>query len=397
MFRRLWMIPLLSGLPAAVTSCGPPAPAPAEVATAAVDGAELDGGALLEALERRVAESIGRLRESAVALEYAALDAPSDVRRVATGVVVNDRGDVLSVRIDSPPSEAPIVARDAVGGRHPVRWIASDVDTGLTLLRIDPGVARPVQAAGRRPRLGSQVLVIGNPFGLGHSVIRGQVAGLDRRVDVGPRPLGRLIQVDAALHPGDSGALVGNLSGEWLGLIRSGLAIPGAEHAVDHDLGFAVTAHDALWIAEQLGIHHRVDRAYLGVRFHPDEAGSSRGALLGGVVDDTPAARAGLREGDRVVAFEGHPIESPGDLTDWLDRTLAHTDATLDYLRGSKRDRLTLRTARRPPPAHHVRVTPARARTVEGDSPAAPSREFTERIEGLERRLRRLEKESPKE
>lgn len=387
--RFLRRIPLL-GLLATLASCGVPAQGPVPDAepraTAMSGGDEGSGSALLEEIERRVAESIARLRESAVALEYAAADAPSGVRRVATGVVVNERGDVLSIRIDAPPKSAPIVARDASGGRHPARWVAADTETGLTLLRIDPGVARPVLPAAKKPRLGSQVLVIGNPFGLGHSVIRGQVAGLDRRVDVGPRPLGGLIQVDAALHPGDSGALVANLRGEWLGLIRSGLAIPGAERAVDHDLGFAIPARDALWIAQQLGTRFRVDRAYLGVRFDPAAWDAPVGALLGGVVANTPAARAGLKEGDRVVAFGGHPIDSPGDLTDQLDRTLAHSETIVEVVRGTRRERLTLHTTSRPPLDHAPAASSARAK--ESDA---------ERLEGLERRVHRLEKDLSKD
>src|SRR4051812_25172216 len=138
MLRCLWLVPL-SGLPALLSSCGPPVPAPAEVSasTSGPGVAELDGNELLEEIERRVAESIARLRESAVALEYAAPDAPSGDRRVATGVVVNERGDVLSIRIDSPPSAVPILARDASGGRHRASWIAADAETGLTLLRIE--------------------------------------------------------------------------------------------------------------------------------------------------------------------------------------------------------------------------------------------------------------------
>ena len=61
---------------------------------------------------------------------------------------------------------------------------------------------------------------------MGHSVSRGHVAGLDRALELGDRQLGGLIQIQAPLYPGDSGAAVVNLHGEWLGLIRSGLATP---------------------------------------------------------------------------------------------------------------------------------------------------------------------------
>ena len=106
---------------------------------------------LLDELERRVAEVSARARESAVALEYSAADAPSGARRVATGVVVDAQGDVLSIRIDRPPAAAPIVARDASGRRLPVQWVAEDPETGLTLLRIEARHARPTRAT-RRPR-----------------------------------------------------------------------------------------------------------------------------------------------------------------------------------------------------------------------------------------------------
>ena len=198
--------------------------------------------ATVERMERRVAAAIGRARESVVALEYTAIDAPPDTRRGATGVVINNGGEVLSVRIDQPASlpapvvdghKAVIVARDFEGRRHRAHWVAADPETGLTLLRLPSRTVRPIRAATDGPNLGSLVFVVGNPFGMGHSVSRGHVAALERALELGSRQLGGLIQIQAPLYPGDSGGAVVNLQGDWLGLIRSGLARPKSESASD--------------------------------------------------------------------------------------------------------------------------------------------------------------------
>src|SRR5271166_1264776 len=358
--------------------------------------------AALEQLERQMSAGMIRARDSVVALEYTALEGPPGSRRLATGVVINSRGDVLSVRIDPPSSStssAPglistgsgatgsttIVAHDASGRRHPAHWVAADPETGLTLLQIAPRAVRPIQIAAEEPTLGSQVFVVGNPFGLGHSVSRGHIAGLDRALKLGSRQLGGLIQVQAPLYPGDSGAVVANLRGQLLGLIRSGLAIPAAAKdraERDNDFGFALAVRDVLWVADQLRARGHVDRAYLGVRLEPDAGphpipdGDAllEGALLLEVMAGTPAALAGLRAGDAIVAVDGQPVRSPPDLTDRLDRLPAQSMIRLDVVRGRGPQRqhmtLALRTSSRTEAGTQAGLSPTPGSSV--GQPAPP-------------------------
>jgi len=393
----------------------------------------------LESLERRVAAGMERARESVLALEYKAAGAPPGARRVATGVVIDARGSVLSIRIDQPaePSRsanderddtnesedeneepARIVARDAFGRRHLAEWLADDPDTGLTLLRIPSGAPPPIQAAAEAPALGSRVFVVGNPFGLGQSVSRGRISGLNRSLELHSRPLNGLIQVQTPLFPGDSGAVVADFRGRWLGLIRGGLAPPSAEGDParrGNDLGFAIPAEQALWIASRLRDQGKVDRAYLGVRLEPDSdseadaAPEREGARLRGVLPDTPAARGGLQVGDRIVSFDGQPIRSALDLTERLDRSPARARVRLEIVRNEETERhrdatLWIETGSRPEPilppvgsaldvvsTAATIVEPPRAAELQPTLPSA----VLERLEQLEKRIERLEGAAP--
>ncbi|MGC8641334.1 MAG: S1C family serine protease [Isosphaeraceae bacterium] len=338
----------------------------------------------LDRIEHQMADGMLRARDSVVALEYAPAGGSPNSRRVATGVVINSRGDILSVQIDQPApagssahgpthDKQVIVARDAAGQRHLAEWVAIDPETGITLLRISPRAVRPIQIADSAPTLGTQVFVVGNPLGLGHSVSRGHIAGLDRALKVGACQIGGLIQIQAPLYPGDSGAAVVDLHGQLVGLIRSGLAVPATtsdQSESDNNFGFALGTRDILWIADQLRSRGCVDRAYLGVRLEPvtaeaispalaDPAQASAtgepavdGALLLEVLTGSPAALAGLSPGDKIKSLDGQPIHSSNDLKDRLDRLPSQTTVHLDVVRGRgvdiQRLRIELRTTSRP-------------------------------------------------
>ncbi len=151
----------------------------------------------------------------------------------------------------------------------------------------------------------------------------------------------------------------------------------------DNDFGFAIPARDVLWVADQLRAHGRVDRAYLGVRVEPGSAAElsaqsqsiteaaaksepgtvdSEGAILHDVLAGTPAAAAGLRPGDTIVALDGRAIRSTHDLTDRLDRISARTTIVLSVIRGlgsgQQRISLSVQTDSRPDPPRRASQAP---------------------------------------
>ncbi|WP_165073029.1 S1C family serine protease [Paludisphaera rhizosphaerae] len=351
----------------------------------------------MERLERRMAAGMARARESVVAIEYTASGGAADARGAAVGVVVDGRrGEVLSVGIERPPSEpgaaSTIIARDVFGRRHAAHWIAADPETGLTLLQIPGNVLRSIRPASDAPPLGGQVFVVGNPFGLGHSVSRGQVSGLDRSVKIRGLQLNGTIQIQTPLFAGDNGAAVVNYRGQWLGLIRGGLA-PAAQPeagsgagsgavavgSAGSELGFAIPADTALWIASQLHERGRVDRAFLGVRFEPDSTAAEgpEGAGLREVLPDTPAARGSLQAGERIVSFDGRPIHTAHELTERLDLTPAEKFVRLEVIHGDGPRRqqrsVWIQTTRRPEAPRPAAAPPVTAEAEKPKDAAAAS------------------------
>ena len=365
---------------------------------------------------RRISDAIGRVRSATVALEYEAGD-PKLPHRMASGVVINEEGEILSVRIDPPAdrSRASIIASDASGHQHPARWLAADPETGLTLLRIDAKDLKPIRQAAGDPSLGSECFLIGNPYGLGHSVTRGHIAGLRRQFSIGTHSLAGLIQIQASFHPGDSGAPLADLDGGWLGLFRGvGLAPAALGVGRNNDLGFAIPARNALWVADQLRAAGKVDRAYLGIKFVPDRVinrpldpahpvAGEEGAKVAEVMPDSPAAASGLREGDRVVGMDNSSVTVANDLTERLERTAAGVKLALDYIRGTTRNRVTIQSTSRPPtsppPTRDKETGTAPAPTSSIRPPTDESTEATIRalqsqVNQLEKRVERLERES---
>ncbi len=204
----------------------------------------------------------------------------------------------------------------------PAKVVGSDAESDLALLKIDAGRPLPVVPLGDSDHvaLAEWVLVIGNPFGLDHSVTLGIVSHTGRS-DISP--VGRpgsydFIQTDAPINPGNSGGPVLNLRGEVVGIAT-------AVNATGQGIGFAIPINMAKGIVAQLRDHGKVVRSWLGVAVkEPPPATDGRGesgrgegghgVVVTEVTAGGPAASAGLHVGDLITGFEGHSIRTPARL-----------------------------------------------------------------------------------
>ena len=198
----------------------------------------------------------------------------------------------------------------------------------MALIKIDAkGPLKPARL-GRSDdlMLGEDVLAVGNPHGLRHSIAPGVISGLERDYGVPPDP--RTIQIDAAINPGNSGGPLVNLYGEIIG-INSAIYSPDTENRGFHGVGFAIPANDARDAFDQLVQRGRPVRSYLGVKILDIDARvrqttgfeGSKGAFILDVIGKSPADLAGLEPYDVVQEYNGQEITSKDQFLSLLKRT----------------------------------------------------------------------------
>ncbi|MCB9761455.1 MAG: trypsin-like peptidase domain-containing protein [Alphaproteobacteria bacterium] len=186
-------------------------------------------------------------------------------------------------------------------------------------------------------RVGDWVLAIGNPFGLGHTVSVGIVSGKGRA-------LGGIyddyLQTDAAINPGNSGGPLFDLDGRVIGMNTAIL-----QNA--NSVGFAIPIDMIEEMLDPLRTEGQVARGWLGVGVGEPEGRA--GALIAQVHSGTPAAGAGLLNGDVVLAIDGTPIASSQQLVHRIGRYPPGATVELDVLRGEQAQVITVKLGERPP------------------------------------------------
>jgi S1-C subfamily serine protease len=227
--------------------------------------------------------------------------------------------------------------------------VGDDPATDLALLRLSSGADLPYAPLGdsNALRVGDLVIAAGSPFGLTRTVTCGIVSALGRtlRSEEGGRLIEGVIQTDAPLNPGNSGGPLLDAEGQVVG-INTAILFPA------QGLCFAVPAATAGFVMQELIEHGRVRRAYLGIageeaHFPARIARANglkelRGVVIHQVFEESPAARAGLRPGDVIVALAGRPVETIADLHRLLNREAIRTSLVLEVLRDGKKQPLTV-------------------------------------------------------
>jgi len=232
--------------------------------------------------------------------------------------------------------------------------IGADPRSDLALIKVDADDLPSVRLGNSDAlKVGEWVLAIGAPFGFDYSVTAGIVSAKGRSLPTDQNEnYVPFIQTDVAINPGNSGGPLFNLKGEVVGINSQIYSNSGGFMGVS----FAIPINIAMDVVEQLKTTGHVARGWLGVviqevnRDLAESFGLDRphGALVARVMEGSPAAEGGIREGDVITAFNGEHIDRSSELPHFVGRVKPGTEAKLDVVREGKEINLTVKVGELP-------------------------------------------------
>ena len=270
---------------------------------------------------------------------------------LGSGVIFSPRGYVLTNNHVIEGADAIQVLLDD-GRALQAEVVGTDEETDLAVLKVPhEGLPSIVVGDSEHLRVGDVVLAIGNPFGVGKTVTQGIVSATGR-THMGISAIENFIQTDAAINPGNSGGALINARGELVGINTAIYSSAGGSNGV----GFAIPSHLALQVMKDIVEHGRVIRGWLGVQGRQVTLRDARlnhmsrpeGVLITEVVGRSPAAQAGIRPGDLLLAVDGTPVADALDAFQRIARHRPGDRIRIDGLRAGQPVRWQVTVAERP-------------------------------------------------
>jgi serine protease DegQ len=275
---------------------------------------------------------------------------------LGSGVIISAEGYILTNNhVVEGADEIEVVLNDSRRSRAKV--IGTDPDTDLAILKV--ALDRlPVITLGNSDALqvGDQVLAIGNPFGVGQTVTGGIVSALGRN-QLGINTFENFIQTDAAINPGNSGGALVDVNGQLLGINTAIYSRSGGSMGI----GFAIPVSTAKLVLESIVKDGVVRRGWIGVEpadLSPElmetfGTKAKRGVLITGVLQNGPAAQAGIRPGDVIVEVAGKQIANVSELLSGVAALKPGDAAKFRLLRRDEALELNVTPGLRPRPKVH--------------------------------------------
>jgi len=267
-------------------------------------------------------------------------------KALGSGVIVSPEGYILTNNhVVDGAKEVTVTLHDK--REMKARVIGTDPRTDIAVLKIDGSNFPALTLAdSSKVEVGDVVLAIGNPFGVGQTVTAGIVSATGRS-GLGIEQVEDFIQTDAPINPGNSGGALVDDEGHLIGI---NTAIISGNSGGNQGIGFAVPINMARHDMDEILVHGKVEHGYLGIL--PQDvtpslakafnSNGTSGALVGQVTPNSPAAKAGLKEGDIIVEVNGQPVADANQLRSKIGMMDPNTTATLKVMRGGKMENISV-------------------------------------------------------
>ena len=272
---------------------------------------------------------------------------------LGSGVIISATGYILTNNhVVEGADEIEVILNDS--RKAIAKVIGTDPDTDLAILKIELDKL-PVIVLGNSESLqvGDPVLAIGNPFGVGQTVTGGIVSALGRN-QLGINTFENFIQTDAAINPGNSGGALVDVNGALMGINTAIYSRSGGSMGI----GFAIPVSTAKQVLEGIVKDGQVTRGWIGVEpqeLNPELAETfnvkvKSGVIITGVLQNGPAAQAGIQPGDVIVAVDGKAVSTVAELLGAVAGLKPGTAAPVSVLRKDGKTELAVTPSKRPRP-----------------------------------------------
>lgn len=277
---------------------------------------------------------------------------PSD-SSLGSGVIVSNQGLILTNHHVISSADSIEVAL-ADGRKLPAKIVGVDPESDLALLKVEAANLPSITFANPdQLDVGDVVLAIGNPFGVGQTITQGIVSALGRN-HLGINTYENFIQTDASINPGNSGGALIDTAGNLVGINSAIYSRNGGSMGI----GFAIPISIAQQVMNQIVEEGTVTRGWVGVEAQnmtPELADSfalpsASGALIAGVLPNSPAYHAGLKAGDILVAINEKPVINSASMLNLIAVLQPNKQATLKIVRAGKQLDVNILIGKRPTP-----------------------------------------------
>ena len=284
-----------------------------------------------KAEQRLLEDVIEEVNSSVVSI---AVDVSENEQALGAGVIISSDGyAVTNAHVMENAKKITLQTPD--GETFSADLVGIDEKTDIALLKIIKPINLEAGHFGDSDtiRVGNRVFAIGNPFGLGNSVSLGIISAKERDIDKGPYD--NFLQTDAAINQGNSGGPLFNTEGKIVGISTAIFSEDGKNAGV----GFATPSNIVKWVVSQLKQHGKVIRGWLGVsvqNVRSPENEEEAALAISSMSENSPAAAAGLRVGDKILALGSISLKNPRLFSLEIAKLLPETKVPVTFSRDGK-------------------------------------------------------------